>query len=88
MKHVWVYLYYISISFFFVLRMSTKDKSGSKTSEKKWTKHIIFQVEYAEGVGRYLVAARDIAPLELVLWDKEYSLTRILCVQKVLSIYI
>ena len=28
------------------------------------------QVEHSSTVGRYLVAARDIQPLELVLWDK------------------
>ena len=29
----------------------------------------LWQVRYSPSVGRYLVAARDIRPLELVLWD-------------------
>ena len=29
----------------------------------------MFQVRFSPEVGRYLVAARDIKPLELVLWD-------------------
>ena len=29
----------------------------------------VWQVRYSPSVGRYLVAARDIRPLELVLWD-------------------
>ena len=29
----------------------------------------IAQVSYSPDVGRYLVAARDIKPLELVIWD-------------------
>ena len=29
----------------------------------------MFQVSYSPDVGRYLVAARDIKPLELVIWD-------------------
>ena len=31
---------------------------------------MISKVSEREGVGRFLVATRDIRPLELVLWDK------------------
>ena len=29
-----------------------------------------FVIEQREGVGRVMVAARDIQPLELILWDE------------------
>ena len=49
-------------------------KTGCKQSFRSKVEFLIniklSQVSASEGVGRFLVATRDIRPLELVLWDK------------------